>query len=37
MMPYKVKTSAGERFAYFLATIVFLLSLFIAFWNCVPK
>ena len=36
-MTYKVKTTRGEKAAYSIAILIFLLSLFIAFWNLFGK
>jgi len=36
-MSYKVKTTLGEKAAYAIAVLVFLLSLFIAFWKLFAK
>ncbi len=33
IMSYKVKTTRGEKAAYLVAVVIFLLSLAIAFWK----
>jgi len=36
-MSYKVKTTLGEKAAYLIAVVVFLLSLAIAYANLLPR